>query len=288
MVLQRVILFVVPYNQQIMDKEEKTLQKVEKNLSSLGYFDAELLEQALRIAEKFFKAGCFGGDVKSPEQAFVKIQAGAEMGMAPMEAMNSTYIVNGHIAIWGKALAKRLKVNGWEIEYTDCSDTKATVKIIKNGKSHEYTAKKEEVDKKQAYKIAPGNKLKYHALRQLINFYAPEVLGPISYTVEEIQSDPNIRSKVTVVDTSDGFTMEGLTEDIENIKDKDQYTEFTEKITGLKNVFTDEELKELIVAAKAKKDKLLEVGKKEVEKEESADAGPNEDKPKEEPEQTKI
>ncbi len=237
-----------------MKDEEKAMQPAKKSLQNLGYFDADMLEQALRISEKFFKAGCFGADVKNPEQAFVKIQAGAEMGMSPMEAMNSTYIVNGHIAIWGKALAKRLTSHGWEIDYVDCDKEKAQVQIEKDGKMHEYTARKEEVQAKQAYKIAPGNKLKYHALRQLINFNAPEVLGPISYTVEEIQDNPDMKTKVEVV--SPGFTIEELMEELGNINTEEEYTAFAEKITGLKNIFTDDELTKLIKAAKEKKEAL--------------------------------
>jgi len=233
------------------------------NLSALGYFQPEMLEQALRVSEKFYKAGCFGADVKNAEQVFVKIQAGAEMGLPPMEAMNSLYLVNGHLAIWGKALAGRLKAHGWEIEYSECDANKATVRITKNGKAHEYTAKKEEVQSKQAYKIAPENKLKYHALRQLINFYVPEALGAVAYTVEEVETMPAETSTVQVVDA---VSFDNLVEKIGSAKTMDEYLEVAEEIGKSKNIFTDEEIKELRAKAKAKKAELESV--EEVQKEE--------------------
>lgn len=232
-------------NEKAICKADPTQPLLQNNM---GYFTPELLDQALRVSDKLFQSGCFGKDVHNAAQAFVKIQAGAEMGMPPMEAMNSLYIVNGNITIWGKALAGRLKAHGWDIEYKDCDKMQATVIIHKNAKEYSYTAKKEEVELKQAYKIAPENKLKYHALRQLINFYAPEVLNAVSYTAEEVEE---MGSSVTILENPIDFTE--LKNEIINATSIEDFKKITERIGGLKNVLSTEEIKELRNLAKEKK-----------------------------------
>lgn len=225
---------------------EKSLQTTTKNL---GYFDAGQLEQALRIAEKFHKAGCFGSDVKNPEQAFVKIQAGAEMGMAPMEAMSSLYIVNGKVTIFGVALSKRLREFGWKIEYLESTETIAKVKISKDNESYEYTATPSELKNSQAMKFAPKDKLKWHALSRLVRFNVPEVLGPVRYTREEMEDV--IDAEVIQVIPS-GLTLEDMKAKIENIKTDDEYKKIMNELSAIKNGLTDEERKALIAVAKNK------------------------------------
>ena len=67
-----------------MENEKTALgMVVNENMLPLSQ-QAEIMKHRLAIADKFHKAGCFGGDVKNSFQAMVKIQAGAEMGMPPM------------------------------------------------------------------------------------------------------------------------------------------------------------------------------------------------------------
>jgi hypothetical protein len=49
---------------------------------------------ALTIGETFFKSGMFS-DIKSAQQAVVKIMAGAEMGISPFAAMSGIHIIQG-------------------------------------------------------------------------------------------------------------------------------------------------------------------------------------------------
>lgn len=161
------------------------------------FFDKGRLSQMLTIANEFVKAGCFGRDVQNAHQAFVKIQAGFEIGMPPMEAMQSFYIVNGKTTMWGKAVTKRLREAGWQIEYIESTKEKAVVKITKGGETYTETAEKSDVKQDGAYKIAPKNKLRYHALAMLVNFYVPEVLGgSVQYITEDIQHEKMVEGSI--------------------------------------------------------------------------------------------
>lgn len=151
------------------------------------HFETQRLAEMGRMAEAFHKAGCFGSDVKNAYQALVKIQAGFEMGIPPMEAMNSLYIVNGHIAIWGVAMIKRLKKFGWQVSYDD-KPGECVVTIKKGDEVYSEKALASDVKKTGAYSFAPKQKLRYHAISQLIRFSVPEVLDAgISYLKEDAE-----------------------------------------------------------------------------------------------------
>ena len=221
------------------------MQVAQPAKTNLGYFNADQLEQALRVATQFHKAGCFGKDVQSPEQAFVKIQAGAEMGLPPMEAMNSLYIVNGKVTMWGVALSKRLREWGWKIEYLESTDLVAKVKISKGDESFEYTATPSELKNSQAMKFAPKDKLKWHALSRLVRFNVPEILGPISYLKEE--AEDIIEADVVV--TSSGPTLSELIEKAESCETLKDYEFLMNTFSKMKTILTDEEKQKLFAVA---------------------------------------
>lgn len=213
------------------------------------HFKSENVQQALDIANQFFKAGCFGGDVKNPHQAFVKIQAGREMGMPPMEAMKSLYIVNGQITIYGSAMTKRLREAGWKIEYLDSTEEKCTAIITKNGERYEYTATKEELLKlkSRAFGFAPKEKLRWHAISRLVRFNVPEILGAISYTKEEMDdvdlrdTPPEVEDITKRINQKDKFL-----EEIAKAKTIEELKEIAQRI-GLTVGLSQEDIKEIRV-----------------------------------------
>jgi hypothetical protein len=170
------------------------------------FYNPERLNMMVAFARKLFEAKCFSSDVKNPEQALVKIQAGAEMGMGPIESMTSLCIINGNISIWGKGASKRLRDHGWSLFYTDETENSVTVSITKGKEVHKYTATAEEVGslKSQALKFAKKDKLKWHAIGRLIRFYVPEVLGAVSYVAEELEE-----ATVEIVDTKPETNLQG-------------------------------------------------------------------------------
>jgi len=157
------------------------------------HLDKQRITNMLTIADQFVKAGCFTKDVNNVFQAFTKLQAGAEMGMPPMESMTSLYIVNGNVTMWGKALTTRLRKFGWAIKYDDSKTNECTATITKGEETYSYTSTKAELEalKSRAAGFALKDKLKWHAISRICRFYVPEVLGSISYVAEEIEGLPN-------------------------------------------------------------------------------------------------
>ena len=83
------------------------------------YLDPVRVNQMYTLASVYFKAGCFTKDCKNVEQVFVKMQAGREMGLRPMEAMNDLALIYGVTTFWGAGLVKRFRRFGYRIEYKD-------------------------------------------------------------------------------------------------------------------------------------------------------------------------
>ena len=161
----------------------------------------------LEIAAQFIKSGAFP-NVKSPEQAFVIVKAGEEMGLKPIEAMNSLYIVNGNIKPWGMGgLTRPLSRAGYRMNWqlnglesvvlTVTHPNEPQLKIVE--KAH-----KNELTRSSAYKFAPENKLRFHALGKVASFHLAHLYSGYSdfgaVDVMEIEGEPQ-----------DETTMESIT-----------------------------------------------------------------------------
>lgn len=241
---------------------DKAIEKV----STDAFLQSDRLNQMMKVAQQFHKAGCFMGDVKNPEQAFVKIQAGAEMGMPPMEAMNSLYIVNGKITIWGSAMSKKLREAGWKISFDDKVDaqgkpTGCTVTIKKDDEELSETATAQQLValKSRAFSFAPKEKLRWHAIAQLVKFHVPEVLGGVvMYMKEEIEDLPRERAEVTVVDDTEIPQADDVVKELNECEDVKTFKEIEERLPKIINDYSEEERKEIAKAFRAKRDELIE------------------------------
>ena len=241
--------------------EEKSLEKV----SADAFLQSERLNQMMKVAQQFHKAGCFGGDVKNAEQAFVKIQAGIEMGMPPMEAMNSLYIVNGKITIWGSAMTKKIREAGWSLGFEDEVDqagnpVACTVTIKKGDEDYSEKSTKQQLValKSRAFQFAPKEKLRWHAIAQLIKFQVPEVLGGVvMYMKEELEDLPRERVDVAVVDDTEIPQADDVVAELKDC-DMEKFKEIEEKLPKIINHYTEEDKKKLSQAFKKRRDELIE------------------------------
>lgn len=92
------------------------------------------LDEAFRVASAMAASGMTPKGVDKPEQVLVAIMAGAELGFAPFQAMQSFAVINGKPNIWGDALPALLWSRGFKIkEWFDNEDepTKAVCRIIR-------------------------------------------------------------------------------------------------------------------------------------------------------------
>jgi hypothetical protein len=97
------------------------------------------------------------------------------MGMAPIESLQSLYIVNGAIDYYGDKMIARLTSLGYKVEYLDEDATKVTVKISKNDEVYLETATIQDavLQRSKAMSFAPKNKLRFHGVRMIASFYLP-------------------------------------------------------------------------------------------------------------------
>jgi len=216
------------------------------NLNQVAqFFDTERFQSMAKMAEAFAKSGAFGRDVPNGYVALAKIQAGLEMGLPPMEAMNSLYIVNGHIGPYGAAQSKMLRKKGWALKYEDKEDEKGnpvacTVTVSKDGEVHTYTAKASELTKSNAFKIAPKNKLRWHGLGQIIRFEIPEVTDAgMMYLAEELEDLEPAKMQVSNVVGADAEPQLSATDWMKKINESQDMQELNSIKSDLAKIFND-------------------------------------------------
>lgn len=65
------------------------------------------LDEALRFADMLSKSSIVPKDYQgNPGNVIVAIQWGAELGLAPLQAMQSVAVINGRPSIWGRRGAR--------------------------------------------------------------------------------------------------------------------------------------------------------------------------------------
>lgn len=188
------------------EKKEYELAKAEviqpkkltiRDTEATSFLDPNLYVQMKALANDFIKSKAIPSVWQSAEQVLVGLQTGVEMGMKPMEAMNSLYPVNGAINVWGKATTRRLKEHGWKIQYTDESPESCTAIIKKDDETYMETFDFKDAEASGYTKDSNGRlkigwregmnrrkKLRYGVLSLIISTYIPEVLGSAMGIVE--------------------------------------------------------------------------------------------------------
>jgi hypothetical protein len=85
------------------------------------------LQESMNLAEIFVASGMFP-DLKSQAAAVVKILAGREYGLSPLQSITELYMVNGKIAMSAKLIAAAIKRSG-KYDYTVEESTNEACKI---------------------------------------------------------------------------------------------------------------------------------------------------------------
>ena len=189
-----------------MESKEIKVKEKEKVIEDKSLVIAGLLAEPMQLSEVFMQSGMFK-DVASKSQACVKILAGRELGIAPLEAMSNIFIVGGKVALQSKliaALIKRSKRYDYAIE--SLSNTGAVIifyqidgdKRIELGKSS-FDAKDAALAgliNKETYKSYPKNMFFARAKSNGARFYCADVF--CGYSVEEMV-DVEVEKPTTVV-----------------------------------------------------------------------------------------
>jgi hypothetical protein len=175
----------------------------EKNLT--------LLTQDMELGKIFADSGAFP-DVKTASQGVVKILAGREVGFSPMQAINSFYFVNGHLAMLAQAMGALIKKSG-KYDYRILSHTKDGCSLAFfriNGKKQKLgesvfdksMAAAAGIINKDNWKNYPMNMYFARALANGAKWFCPDAISGF-YIVEELQ-DLEPEKKEIVVDIEKG------------------------------------------------------------------------------------
>ncbi|MET3527255.1 hypothetical protein [Phenylobacterium koreense] len=100
----------------------------------VGALIPQSMDEAFRVANAIALSGLAPKGVEKPEQVLVAIMAGAELGFAPFQSIQSFAVINGKPNIWGDALPALLWSRGFKIKErfdNDDEPTKAFCRITR-------------------------------------------------------------------------------------------------------------------------------------------------------------
>lgn len=189
--------------------------KKEKVKKSLQIKEVESLIEPMALGNVFMKSGMFK-DVKTQAQAVVKILAGRELGLAPLESMTNIYMVNGKVALQAKIIGSLIKKStkyDYVVDKLDNEECVITFYVIEGflDKESDVITKKTEIGKstftkkdaalagiinKDVWKNYPRNMLFARALSNGARWYASDVF--CGYTAEELETPREITSVITI------------------------------------------------------------------------------------------
>jgi len=166
----------------------------------------ESLTEPMSLADVFVKSGMFP-DLKTQAQGVVKILAGRELGLAPLESMTNIYIVNGKVALQSKiigSLIKKSKKYDYQVDKLDDQECIITFYALNNGDRTELgkspfsikDAAKAGIINKEVWKNYPRNLLFARALSNGAKWFCADVF--CGYTAEELENTKEVTSIITI------------------------------------------------------------------------------------------
>lgn len=172
-----------------------------RDTKETSLLNPEIYVQMKILANDFINSKAIPQCWQTASQVLVGLQTGLEMGMTPMESMNSLYVVNGAVNIWGKAVTKRLRIHGFQIKYTDETVDHVTATITRGKEKYSFTfnyadavasgyTRDSQGREKIGWKAGQNRllKLRYGALSALLKTEVPDVLDSLN-GVAEIEND---------------------------------------------------------------------------------------------------
>ena len=95
------------------------LQPAGPQPSPFAGLQVRTFEDAWKLADIVAKSGLAPKGFQSPEQIFVALQMGAEVGLAPMQALQNIAVINGRPGIYGDAALALVRASGLLSEFSE-------------------------------------------------------------------------------------------------------------------------------------------------------------------------
>lgn len=140
-----------------------------------------------------------------PEDAAAAILHGDEVGLSPMQALQSIYVISGKPAMYARAMVAVVLAAGHEVWTVSKTDAQVTVAGRRRGSSHviEETwttarAAKAGYTNNKKYASDPQAMLYARAASDVCRQVAPDALAGLAYSAEELElSEPEPTTTVT-------------------------------------------------------------------------------------------
>ncbi|PRX90697.1 hypothetical protein [Allonocardiopsis opalescens] len=153
----------------------------------------DILKLAKTIADTQFVPKQLRGNAPAVAAA---IFAGREVGVGPMTSLQHIHVIDGRPSMSSELMRSRLLAAGHEIVYEELTSTRCRVKGRRKGAQSWTTvewsaddARKANLLGKDNWRKYPGDMLVARATGKLARLIAPDALGGISYTSEELSDE---------------------------------------------------------------------------------------------------
>jgi|TARA_Y100000310_G_scaffold84459_1_gene81320 hypothetical protein len=243
------------------------------------FFDKGAWQTMELMCQKFAQSGALPSTINNASKAIVVVQTGLEMGLAPMQSINSLYLINGRVGVEGKVYLQKMMEAGVQIEWHERTDEKASA-TFKYKDRPEYKIEFTTQDftsllGKDNWKKWPRNMLMWKVVEDAGRFYCPEVLHGAevrdAWDVVDVQPAEDVPDKLKTKQEQKAEVVEAeevLPEDAQGILDMLNVAETEEDLEACREAITNESwgahAARQLSTAYANKVKMLKAGKPEV------------------------
>jgi len=155
------------------------------------------LDDVMKIGGLLAKSGFFKG-AANEAQAVAKILRGWELGIPPVAALETVYVIEGKTALAAHMIAALIKKSGrYNYRVKENSDRQCTILFMEQGEGvGESTFTMEDANKaqllgKDVWKKYPKAMLYARAMSAGAKLFCPDVFGGAVYTPEELDANVN-------------------------------------------------------------------------------------------------
>lgn len=160
--------------------------------------------EAFQLATRAIASGLFA-QLRKPEEALVILMMGAELGLGPMQALRSIYVVSGKPVLSADLLVALVRRSGecasWRV--VESTDQRCEIRTMRKGETQEEVciwtmerAVKAGVTSKPTWKNFPAQMLKARAAAELARQVYPDVGIAGLYTPDEMESPQRVDVRV--------------------------------------------------------------------------------------------
>lgn len=142
-----------------------------------------------------------------PESVLACVLYGSELGLGPMQSLNSIHVIEGRTAMSPELMRAMVARHGHRIDVIENSNTACEVKGIRSDTGSTATVRWTMEDARMAglvgknnWKTYPRAMLLARATSELCRIVFPDIIAGLSYTPEEIASIENVEYEPEVIE----------------------------------------------------------------------------------------